>query len=66
MTVPKSSQVRSFCTTAEHVAGLLPRMVSAKILKPAEAELLVKQLRAGVEVTLDVAKGMETGERQNA
>lgn len=66
MTITKASQVRSLCITAEHVAKLLPRMVQAKILKQAEADHLAKQIRAGVEVTLDVAMNMETGEKANA
>lgn len=66
MTIAKSSQMRSFCITSEHIAKLFPRMVQAKILKQAEADHLQKQIRAGVEVTLDVALNMEAGERANA
>lgn len=66
MSVAKSSQVRSLCITAEHVAKLFPRMVQAKILKQSEADHLQKQIRAGVEVTLDVAINMEAGEKTHA
>lgn len=51
----RSSSLRSFATTAEFVAGLMPRLAQAKIVTKSEAELLARQLRGGAEITLDVA-----------
>lgn len=54
-----ASALRSFATTAEFVAGLMPKLAHAKAMSKAEAELLARQLKTGAEVALDVAVEME-------
>lgn len=55
----QSSNLRSFATTAEFVAGLVPRLATYKAMTKSEAEHLVAKLRSGAEVALDVAAKME-------
>lgn len=57
MTSP--SAMRSLCATAEQLSRLLPRMVSAKVIKQSEAEHMAGQIRSGVEATLDAAINLE-------
>lgn len=55
----KASRLRSFAITAEHVAGLIPKLARAHALTKSESELLAQQLRSGAEVALDIAQQME-------
>lgn len=55
----RASDLRSFATTAEFVASLMPRLALAKAMSRGEAELLARQLKTGAEVALDVAVEME-------
>lgn len=55
----QASALRSFATTAEFVAGLVPRLTAAKTLTKNEGELLARQLKSGAETALDLAVSME-------
>lgn len=57
----QSSALRSFATTAEFVAGLMPRLAHFKITSKSEAELLATRLKSGAETALDIAIKMERG-----
>lgn len=55
----QSSKLRSFAITAENVAELIPKLARERVITRSEADLLVRQLRAGAENALDVAQQLE-------
>lgn len=59
----QASALRSFATTAEFVAGLMPKLVLSRAVSKAEATLLTQQLRRGAEIALDIALRFDAAER---
>ena len=55
----QASKLRSFAITAEHVATLVPKLALSRAIPRSESELLVKRLKEGAEVALDIAQDME-------
>lgn len=55
----KASELRAFAISVERIIRMLPALASKGALRKAEADLLTRQLKPGVEVALDIALTMQ-------
>lgn len=55
----KASQLRAFAISVEQIIRMLPGFVVKGALRKAEADLLTRQLKPGVEVALNIAVDMQ-------